>query len=158
MKKLIIIVFLVSTLLGCASERYFGGNGAEAITYQEHHNFDFAIKNYDETAKQISALVKDIESTDKEATYVIDYKDTRSKKMLEKIFDQYPSHKVAPQRVEFKHVRTMRSDLKIQVALTRLKTQYCAPAQIQHQIGQPDCFVESMRLKQVSYKSRLVGE
>ncbi|WP_038880826.1 hypothetical protein [Vibrio jasicida] len=158
MKKLVLITLLTSSLFGCASERYFGGNGAEALVYKEHHNFEFAIKKQAETTKQIKQLIHDIESMDKEATYVVDYRSTRSKTMLEQIFSQYPSHIVAPQRVTFRNAPHLSNELSIQVTLTRMKTQQCTPAQIHVQLGQPDCFVESMRLKQVSYKSRLVGE
>ncbi|MDN3699715.1 hypothetical protein ACFFUO_16610 [Vibrio artabrorum] len=158
MKKLVLMALFSLSLLGCTSERYFGGNGAEALVYKEHHSFEFSIKNRNETAKQLHALIDDIEALDKEATYVVDYKSTRSKKMLEKIFDQYPSHIIAPKRVVYRNSVLLSNDLKIQVTLRRLKTQQCKPAQIQTDLGQPDCFVESMRLKQVSYKSRLVGE
>ncbi|HGY9570767.1 TPA: hypothetical protein ACOJRH_001377 [Vibrio harveyi] len=158
MKKLVLIALLTSSLFGCATERYFGGNGAEAVVYKEHHSFEFAVKNRAETEKQIKQLIQKIESMDKEATYVIDYKSARSKTMLKKTFEQYPSHIIAPHRVEYRYTPALPSDLNIQVTLTRLQTQQCSPAQIQVQLGEPDCFVESMRLKQVSYKSRLVGE
>ncbi|MEZ8638573.1 hypothetical protein AB6D55_01285 [Vibrio splendidus] len=158
MKKLLLMALFTTSLLGCASEQYFVGHGAEALVYKEHHSFEFAMKNRAETTKQINALIQDIESTDKEATYVVDYKSNRSKQMLQAIFDQYPSHVIAPQRVLYRSAQLLPSDLKIQVTLTRLKTQECAPAQIHVRLRQPDCFAESMRLKQVAYKSRLVGE
>ena len=158
MIRLLFMILFTSSLFGCATERYFGGNGAEAVVYKEHHHFDFVIKNRTETAKQLKALIQDIELIDKEATYRVDYKSAASKKMLQTIFAQYPSHVVAPQRVLYRHALLLPNDLNIQVTLTRLKTQQCLPAQIQIQLGQPDCFVESMRLKQVSYKSRLLGE
>ncbi|KWU01483.1 hypothetical protein GL177_18855 [Vibrio toranzoniae] len=158
MKKLLLMVLFTSTILGCASEQYFVGHGAEALVYKEHHSFDFTMKNRAETGKQLNELIQDIESMDKEATYIVDYKSNRSKQMLQAIFDQYPSHVIAPQRVLYRSAQLLPSDLKIQVTLTRLKTQECTPAQIHVRLRQPDCFAESMRLKQVAYKSRLVGE
>ena len=116
------------------------------------------MKNRAETTKQITALIQDIESMDKEATYVVDYKSPRTKQMLQAIFKQYPSHLIAPQRVTYRSAQLLPTDLNIQVTLTRLKTQECKPAQIHARLRQQDCFVESMRLKQVAYKSRLVGE
>ncbi|CDT86088.1 hypothetical protein [Vibrio coralliirubri] len=158
MKKLLLMALFISSLLGCASEQYFVGHGSEALVYKEHHNFEFAMKNRAETAKQLKGLIQDIESMDKEATYVVDYKSIRSKAMLQEIFEQYPSHVIAPQRVVYRSAQLLPSDLNIQVTLTRLKTQECTPAQIHVRLRQPDCFAESMRLKQVAYKSRLVGE
>lgn len=158
MKKLLLMVLFTSTILGCASEQYFVGHGAEALVYKEHHSFDFTMKNRAETGKQLNELIQDIESMDKEATYIVDYKSNRSKQMLKAIFDQYPSHVIASQRVLYRSAQLLPSDLKIQVTLTRLKTQECTPAQIHVRLRQPDCFAESMRLKQVAYKSRLVGE
>ncbi|CDT64734.1 conserved exported hypothetical protein [Vibrio coralliirubri] len=158
MKKLLLMALFTSSLLGCASEQYFVGHGSEALVYKEHHNFEFAVKNRGETAKQLKGLIQDIESMDKEATYVVDYKSIRNKAMLQEIFEQYPSHVIAPQRVVYRSAQLLPSDLNIQVTLTRLKTQECTPAQIHVRLRQPDCFSESMRLKQVAYKSRLVGE
>ncbi|WP_060981930.1 hypothetical protein [Vibrio splendidus] len=158
MKKLLLMALFTYSLLGCASEQYFVGHGSEALVYKEHHSFEFAMKNRGETAKQLKGLIQDIESMDKEAIYVVDYKSTRSKAMLQEIFKQYPSHVIAPQRVVYRSSQLLPNDLNIQVTLTRLNTQECTPAQIHVQLRQPDCFAESMRLKQVAYKSRLVGE
>lgn len=158
MKKLLLMVLFTSTILGCASEQYFVGHGAEALVYKEHHSFEFTMKNRAETGKQLNELIQDIESMDKEAIYIVDYKSNRSKQMLKAIFDQYPSHVIAPQRVLYRSAQLLPNDLNIQVTLTRLKTQECTPAQIHVRLRQPDCFAESMRLKQVAYKSRLVGE
>ena len=158
MKKLVLMALFATSLFGCASEQYFIGLGAEALSYKEHHNFEFEIKNSAKTAQQLDALIQEIESTDKEATYVVDYKSAASKQMLKEIFKQYPSHLIAPQRVVYRNAQLLPSDLNIQVTLTRLKTQMCKPAQIHVRLRQSDCFVESMRLKQVAYKSRLVGE
>lgn len=158
MKKLLLMALFTTSLFGCASEQYFVGHGSEALVYKEHHSFEFAMKNRGETAKQLSRLIQDIESMDKEATYVVDYKSTSSKAMLQEIFEQYPSHVIAPQRVVYRSSQLLPNDLNIQVTLTRLKTQKCTPAQIHVRLRQSDCFVESMRLKQVAYKSRLLGE
>ncbi|TCN77164.1 hypothetical protein EDB62_107155 [Vibrio crassostreae] len=158
MKKLLLMALFTTSLLGCTSEQYFVGQGSEALVYKEHHNFEFAMKNRGETAKQLKGLIQDIESMDKEATYVVDYKSPRTKQMLQAIFEQYPSHLIAPQRVTYRNAQLLPSDLNIQVTLTRLKTQECKPAQIHVRLRQQDCFTESMRLKQVAYKSRLVGE
>jgi hypothetical protein len=158
MKQLVLIILMTSSLLGCVTERYFGGNGSEALVYKEKHTFSFVIKNLAQTETELNRLVSEIESTDNEATYVIDYKKLASKKMLEQIFSRYPSHVIAPERIVYRRALSSPSDLNIRVTLTRLRTQQCLPAQIEVESRQPDCFIESMRLKQVSYKSQLVGE
>ncbi|PME34753.1 hypothetical protein BCV39_20250 [Vibrio sp. 10N.286.55.E10] len=158
MKKLALIALFSTSLFGCVSEQYFVGQGAEALVYKEHHSFEFVIKKRDKTAQQISDLIQEIESVDKEATYVVDYKSAANKQLLQSIFKQYPSHIITPQRVVYRYAQSLPSDLGIKVTLTRLKTQTCKPAQIHVNLRQSDCFVESMRLKQVAHKSRLVGE
>lgn len=157
MKNRILITLLISLLSGCATERYFGGNGAEALVYKENHNFGFAIKKRAESEQQIGRLIAEIESIDKEATYIVDYKKAQNKKILTKIFAQYPSHLIAPERVEYRLSPSLTEDLTIRATLTRIKTQRCEPAEIGVESGQRNCFVESMRYKQVSYKSKLVG-
>ncbi|MDA0154824.1 hypothetical protein OH460_21100 [Vibrio sp. Makdt] len=158
MKKLGLMALFAISLFGCASEQYFVGHGSEALVYKEHHSFKFEIKSRAETTKQLDVLIHKIESMDKEATYLVDYKSAVDKKMLQGIFEQYPSHIIAPQRVVYRHAQLLPTDLNIQVTLTGLKSQECTPAQIHVRARQSDCFVESMRLKQVAYKSRLVGE
>ena len=86
MKKLVLMALFATSLFGCASEQYFVAQGAEALAYKEHHNFEFEIKNRAKTAQQLDALIQEIESTDKEATYVVDYKSAASKQMLKEIF------------------------------------------------------------------------
>jgi hypothetical protein len=158
MKKLLLTTLLASSLLGCATERYFGGNGVEALVYKEHHSFSFVIKNKTETERELRRLVAKIESTDNEATYVIDYKKISSKRMLENIFAQYPAHVAEPKRAVYRHANSLPNDLRVRVTLRLMKTQQCLPAQIEVESRQSDCFLESTRLKQVSYKSKLVGE
>ncbi|HCH3375406.1 TPA: hypothetical protein NKU37_002944 [Vibrio parahaemolyticus] len=158
MKTFLLMLFITSPLWGCASEQYFVGNGAEALVYKEHHSFEITMKNHGEMNKQMAALIQDIESIDRDASYVVDYKSMRIKAMLQKIFEQYPSHVIRPQRVLYRSAQSLPSDLKIQVTLTRLKAQECEPAQIHVRLRKSECFAETMRLKQVAYKSRLVGE
>ncbi|EGU42851.1 hypothetical protein VISP3789_18575 [Vibrio splendidus ATCC 33789] len=96
MKKLVLMALFATSLFGCASEQYFVAQGAEALAYKEHHNFEFEIKNRAKTTQQLDALIQEIELADKEATYVVDYKSAASKQMLKEIFKQYPSHLMPP--------------------------------------------------------------
>lgn len=83
MKKLVLMALFAISLFGCASEQYFVGHGSEALVYKEHHSFKFEIKSRAETTKQLDVLIHKIESMDKEATYLVDYKSAVNKKMLQ---------------------------------------------------------------------------
>ncbi|WP_172380907.1 hypothetical protein [Vibrio sp. Vb339] len=157
MTKLVLLGLFTTSLLGCASQEHFVGYGAEALVHTEQHSFEFVITKRVESSKQLNAWIQDIESMDREAVYVVDYRSTASKQMLQNIFEQYPSHVIAPLRVSYRSAQLLPSDLKIQATLTRLTTQPCTPANIHLGLLQLDCFAESMRLKQVAYKSRLLG-
>jgi hypothetical protein len=143
---------------GCTAERYFGGNGAEALVYTENHRYEIVVKDKHVAQKQLQNLVASVESHDPEATYRVEYKSKTNKDMLAKIFANYASHRGFKERVVYRYNSAMSSDLSVDIAVRKLKTQPCSPAQLQVELASPDCFVEAMRLKQVAYKSRLLGE
>jgi hypothetical protein len=151
-------VLLLFGISGCTTERYFDGNGAEALVFQEIHRVDYVVKKRNETVEKMEQLIAISESLDKEAVYVVSYKSSTDRQLAEKAFKSFSSLSIDPSRIEYREVSNMIADVRIVVALRQLKTQTCKPAQLQNEIAQPDCFVETMRLKQVAYKSRLVGE
>ncbi len=151
-------VLLLTGITGCTTERYFDGNGAEALVYQEVHRVDYVINNRSESQQKMEQLIALSESFDKEAAYVVAYKSTADRQLAEKAFKQFSTLAVTPSRVQYRQEQDMIANVRISVAVRQLKTQICQPAQLQQDIAQPDCFVETMRLKQVAYKSRLVGE
>lgn len=152
---LAVAMLLVS---GCTSERYFNGNGAEAIVYQELHRVDYVIKQREATLSNMEKFIALSESSDKEAKYVVSYKSKSAKNLAEQAFSKFDALMIFPSRVQYHQDTSSVADVSITVAVHKIKTQTCQPAQIQQEIGQPDCFVETMRLKQVAYKSRLVGD
>ncbi len=93
--------------------------------YKEHHSFKFEIKNRAETTKQLDVLIHKIESMDKEATYFRIISRVVNKKMLQGIFEQYPSHIIAPADMVYRHAQLLPTDSNIQVTLTGLKSQEC---------------------------------
>ncbi|WP_264876901.1 hypothetical protein [Vibrio agarivorans] len=157
--KIIFVVFAsIIFLAGCANEKYFAGNGFEALAYQEHHEFEFTIKDSKQFQSQFLQLVEAISSEDKEASYRVEYKTNTHQKLVDKVFTRYRSNNVMPLTVEFVKNQKLEGDLQVVVAIRRFSHQTCSPLEIRTDLGQPDCFVESMRLKQVAYKSRVVGE
>ncbi|USD61759.1 hypothetical protein J4N45_07310 [Vibrio sp. SCSIO 43140] len=153
--SLLLLVLLVS---GCTTERYFNGNGAETIVYQEVHRVDYVIKKRDATLANMKQFIALSESSDKEANYVVSYKSKSAKNLAEQAFSKFDALTISPSRVQYHQDMSGVADISIIVAVHKIKTQTCQPAQVQQEIGQPDCFVETMRLKQVAYKSRLVGD
>lgn len=158
MKRLFTLLVTCLLISACSSERYFGGNGAEALVYDEHHSYEVRIKNKHAVETQLAAVIEKFESLDRAATYRVEYRSTDAKKLLQSLFASYPSHQVEPKRVTYLRNKDLLAELKMDVTVKQLKMAPCQPAQVQVELPTRDCFVESMRLKQVAYKSRLVGE
>lgn len=158
--KRLVVLFAVSFMgiTGCTTERYFDGNGAEALVYQEVHRVGYVIEKRKESLKKIEQLIALTESFDKEATYVVSYKSKQDRELAEKAFKQVAILAMTSSRIQYLQKPDMIADVRISVSVRQVRTQTCKPAQLLQEIAQPDCFVESMRLKQVAYKSRLVGE
>lgn len=157
MKTFIYIVVSSLLLVGCANEKYFSGNGFEALGYQEQHEFEFTVQDTEQFKQQLTTLVTTIASEDREAAYLIEYRTAQHKALISDIFKTSFSAKNRPV-FELNRNQALASDIKMNVAIYRLSAQKCLPSDIRVDLNQPDCFVESMRLKQVAYKSRVVGE
>ncbi|MGF1771133.1 hypothetical protein L4C42_02365 [Vibrio wakamikoensis] len=142
----------------CSSERYFGGNGAEALVYDEHHSYEVRIKNKPAVRAQLANIIDNFESIDRAAIYHVEYRTSDARKLLQTLFASYQTHEVDPQRVVYLHNKNLLADLKMDVTVKKIKTEPCQGAQIQKELAIRDCFVETMRAKQVAYKARLVGE
>jgi hypothetical protein len=158
MIRLFALTLTCLAISACSSERYFGGNGAEALVYDEHHSYEVRIKNKPAVRAQLADVIANFESIDKEATYHVEYRTSAAKKLMQTLFASYQTHEVDPQRVIYLHNKNLLADLKMDVTVKKIKTEPCQAAQIQKELTTRDCFVESMRVKQVAYKSRLVGE
>lgn len=158
MIRLFVLTLTCLAISACSSERYFGGNGAEALVYDEHHSYEVRIKNKPAVRAQLADVIANFESIDKDATYHVEYRTPAAKTLMQTLFASYQTHEVDPQRVVYLHNKNLLADIKVDVTVKKIKTGTCQGAQIQKELTTRDCFVESMRVKQVAYKSRLVGE
>lgn len=154
--SLAILVFSLF-ISGCASERYFSGNGVEALIYEENHEFEIMIKNRDAIRNKLTSLFMKTEALDREAIYYVSYKSEDIKYFVDETLKKDNKYSIYSDRISYAEDLSLKGDLNINVSFRKIKIQQCNPFEISRDIAQPDCFVESIRLKSVSYKSRLVG-
>lgn len=158
MKIAFAIFAAVLAISGCANERYFSGNGFEAVAYKEQHEFNFTIQDSDKFQSQLLELAEKVSAEDREAVFFIEYKNIKHRKLVDQALSSYRSRNLVPLVVEYAKNSALESDLSLVVAIQRFSMQTCLPSNIRSDLSQPDCFVESMRLTQIAYKSRVVGE
>ena len=157
MMQRLLIVSLLTLLSGCAAERYFGGNGLEAVVYQQKHTIEMSVKDTARAQTQLEALFATIEKQDTGAQYLIEYKNQASKAILEKSLASYPLLQLKSDKVILLKNQQLLTDVKLQVSFYALKTEQCQPVQFGVEHSQLNCFSESARLKQVANKSRITG-
>ncbi|MFA0439123.1 hypothetical protein BCU70_06825 [Vibrio sp. 10N.286.49.C2] len=153
----ILILSAMLILSGCASERYFGGNGLEALVYQQRHTVEMSIQDEKQAQQKLNALFSAVEGEDTGALYSIEYRNNAGKVLIDRIIDDYPALKVKKHKVTLAKNTQLLSDLKLQITFYALQTEECHAAQIGFEHSQTNCFSESARLKQVANKSRLLG-
>ncbi|MCL9774881.1 hypothetical protein [Vibrio methylphosphonaticus] len=153
----LLLVCAILSLSGCTTERYFGGNGLEALVYQQHHTIEMSIQDKTHAQQRLSALFSSVEDEDTGALYHIEYRSNVGKVLIDTIINDYPAFKVKKDKVTLAKNTKLLSDLKVQITFYALETEQCHAAQIGFEHSQTNCFSESARLKQVANKSRLLG-
>lgn len=157
MMKRLLIASLLTMLSGCAAERYFGGNGLEALVYQQKHTIEMSVKDAARAQSQLNTLFSTIEDQDTGAQYFIEYKNKASKAVLDQSLALYPRLQLKNDKVVLVNNKQLMTDIKLQVSFYVLKTEQCQPVQMGVEHSQMNCFSESARLKQVANKSRITG-
>ncbi|MCW8344690.1 hypothetical protein MD535_01445 [Vibrio sp. ZSDZ65] len=157
MMKQLLIVSLLIMLSGCAAERYFGGNGLEALVYQQKHTIEMSVQDTARAQSQLEALFSTIEDQDTGARYFIEYKNKAAKSLLDQSLASYPRLQLKNDKVVLVNNKQLLTDIKLQVSFYVLKTEQCQPVQFGVEHSQLNCFSESARLKQVANKSRITG-
>lgn len=150
--SLLLTVLLMS---GC-TETYFSGNGSEALVYQETHTVQ--MNNSVNLKQQISDILKQVQHEDSNAFIKAEYKNRLSKRALQQALNQYTVYQVKNYRVSYQYNPRLDSDIKLNINMTKLKTEACRPAELSRETWQTNCFVETSRMRQVVDRSSLIGE
>lgn len=154
-----ILALLASVMLfGCTAERYFVGDGAEALVYQENHRFEFTVKQPASVKSQLDQLIQTAEKQNATAHYLIVYRTKGMKQLAQDVLTRFPELTLNNHRVGYEYQATEKVDLVINIMLHKVKTERCKPSQVQVETYKRNCFIESSRMQQVVNKNRLVGE
>ena len=158
MRTRVLCICLSLLMFGCTTERYFIGDGVEALVYQENHTVELNIKNKSASKAYLTQLIESIEKQNADARYTFVYRQAKTKALFEQTLMAFPELKLKNHRVSYQQESQLRSDALVKVTLHKVKTERCAPSQVLVESYQRNCFVESSRMQQVVNKSKLVGE
>ncbi|WP_418641446.1 hypothetical protein ACNUDM_07890 [Vibrio chaetopteri] len=154
-----ILALLASVMLfGCTAERYFVGDGVEALVYQENHRFEFTVKQPASVKSQLVQLVQAAEKQNATAHYSIVYRTKGMKQLAKDAMKRFPELTLNNHRVDYKYRAKEEADLVVNITLHKVKAESCKPSQVMLETYKRNCFVESSRMQQVVNKNRLVGE
>ncbi|GAM66526.1 hypothetical protein JCM19236_3978 [Vibrio sp. JCM 19236] len=76
------LMLVLVCLSGCSAERYFTGNGAEALVYEEWHSFDIDLRGHPDQQQVIERLIEQIQQQDPYAQYTVLYKSNKNKQVF----------------------------------------------------------------------------
>ncbi|WP_112479847.1 hypothetical protein [Vibrio variabilis] len=151
---LLVCVFIV----GCSAERYFVGNGVEALIYEEKHRVELVVKERSQSATQLAQVIDAAERQNATAHYTFIYRTKAMKSLAQGVLSDYPELTLDNHRVSYLYQANETADLIINITLHKLNTELCKPSQVLVETYQRNCFIESSRMQQVVNKPKLVGE
>lgn len=151
------LIMVMTNLTGCAAERYFSGNGTEALIYEEWHSYDIDIQDSSEAQEVIATIVRRIQNRDSRAQYNVYYRSSISKTLFESVVKDFRELSSLRNQVTYRHNPHNITDLTMRVKVHAIHTAQCQAIELFKETDELNCFSESARLKQVANKQRLVG-
>lgn len=151
------LMIIMLNLSGCAAERYFTGNGAEAIVYEQWHTFDIDLRGHSSQQEEIARLIEKIHQQDPYAQYTVLHRNNNSKQVFSAATQGLTELSSATKRVHYIYSPDNIADLTIRARVLAAHTELCQAIELFKKTGQINCFVESARIKQVANKQRLIG-
>ncbi|MEZ9246026.1 hypothetical protein AB4179_17450 [Vibrio lentus] len=151
------LMLLLVNLSGCSAERYYTGNGTEAVVYEEWHSFDIDLRGHEDQEKVIARLIEKIHQQDPYAQYTVLHRNNNSKQVFSAATQGLTELSSATKRVHYIYSPDNIADLTIRVKMLAAHTELCQAIELFKKTGQINCFVESARIKQVANKQRLIG-
>lgn len=155
MKSIVFAMLAAALLSGCA-ERYFNGSSAEALVYPETHVYQFTVKSGQQTTSQISSILDIVEENDSGASYLLEYRNTKGKKVLDGVMKGREKLPLRAEAFSLRRNSTLSNDIQLTITYHSLLTQPCQPSEIEEGDISRNCFSEVARMKQISHKERLV--
>lgn len=151
------LILVLVSLSGCSAERYFIGNGAEAVVYEEWHSFDIDLRGHPDQQQVVGKLIEQIQQQDPYAQYRVLYKNDNSKRVFSSAAQEFTELSIPNKRVHYSHSPDNIADLTIRARVLAAHTEKCQAIELFKRTGQINCFVESARVKQIANKQRLTG-
>ncbi|GAM60287.1 hypothetical protein JCM19232_620 [Vibrio ishigakensis] len=151
------LMLVLVCLSGCSVERYFTGNGAEALVYEEWHSFDIDLRGHPDQQQVLERLIEQIQQQDPYAQYTVLYKNNKNKQVFYSASKGFIELSKINERVNYIYSPENIVDLTIRAKVLAAYTETCQAVRIFKETGQINCFVESARVKQIANKQRLVG-
>lgn len=159
MKKFLCVMVAAFLLGGCA-DKTFDAKGAEALVFPEQQTYRFALKQSDnQVADAIAQMIDQAQQADRHFEVTYHYATPRGKVLARKQIAKHRRQHLAPMQYAIRSaVADSGEDLRVVVRLTRLVTETCRAGRLAHPTLRRDCFVETMRMKQIAYPEHLIRE
>ena len=153
-------------LSGCA-EKMYAVKGAEALVYPESHTYRFTLNDAKTTnvspqdaeekmAAQLAAIIAQAQQRDHQFTVAYLYSSQSGKRLAQQQIQQLRRQGVSPTQYRLGYLPQPDGDLTVTVQLHRVITEVCQPEIMGQPIQRRDCFVDTMRMKQVANPQRLI--
>ncbi|KLV04165.1 hypothetical protein ABT56_16290 [Photobacterium aquae] len=150
---------LLTVLLcsGC-SDALYREQGAEALYVPEQHTYTVSLEHSKtDIATELEAIVKNAMKTDRGVEVRYAYRTARGKALAMAQTKVLAAMGLAPSQFAVVYDPASAGDLTVIVSLAKLVTETCPPLVLGGHNVRRDCFVESMRMKQVAYPKHVLG-
>jgi hypothetical protein len=159
MKTIIGLLFSIMLLSGCV-EKNFNAKGAEALIYPELHRYSYSLKslNHKDINNDLARITQQARSNDRYFTVTYLFNTNAGKEIAIQQISQNKIKSVLPNQFSMKKSIAITGDLDVVIVINKLLTEKCKPSRIEQNIYRKDCYVESMRMKQIANLEHVVGE
>ncbi|WP_318434463.1 hypothetical protein [Photobacterium leiognathi] len=154
MMRLVILLIMSVMTIACSTDH---ATGVHAAIYEKTNHYTFDIKRGDnaQLVSQITHTVTPSLNRNASNRVTINCKTAKAKAFAKQVKVRLVKHGVAPSHIDIKSAHGLTHDLVITHASFGLKTQHCAVEMIGRTTQQIGCYVDSLRLKQLSHPEHL---
>ncbi|MGF1686536.1 hypothetical protein L4C36_07540 [Photobacterium japonica] len=151
----------LSSISGCAEKMYVA-KGAEALVYPETHTYQFTVNNSQSQNgavainTQLTKIVAQAQQRDHQFRVTYLYSSTQGKRIAQQQIAQLHRQGVSASQYNAHYAAQPKTDLTVELRYFRVLTETCQPEVMGQPIQRRDCFVDTMRMKQVANPQRLI--
>ena len=157
----VLVLLSLGTLSGCAEQMY-EAKGAEALVYPETHTYQFTVNTQQPQAgvtdinAQLNKIVAQAQQRDHQFDVTYLYSTTQGKRIAQQQMAQLHRQGVSATQYRARYASQPKNDLTVELRYYRVLTETCQPEVMGQPIQRRDCFVDTMRMKQVANPQRLI--